>query len=279
MAQNGNYLILSGDRYMAATLPERTHILRAPPPLPALADLEEAIRDALTYPINHEPIRKLVRPTSRVAIAFDDPVIPQIPMQKPDFREVAITILLEELDKAGVPRHHITLVCANALHRKFSTGELATILGPKLTQAFGPSHLFCHDAEDRDSLMDFGETQRGFEIELNRIVADADQLFYVNVTSLPFHGGWKSVIVGLSSYRSIRHHHRPFRAASGKSVMDAKRSSFQKLLWEMGSIVEHVAVEMIAANIQTDSQRSCKHRYKICQDHADALCLRSPFAP
>jgi hypothetical protein len=230
--------IAYGDEFISATLPERTQILKSPFPLPPLENLEQAIRDALYSPIAHDPVSKLVGPKSKVTIAFDDPVIPQIPMKKPDFREMAITILLEELEKAGVKRSNIRLICANALHRKFTNGELSTILGSKLTLASGPSHLYCHDAEDRENLMLIGETERGFEVEVNKVVMESDQLFYINITSLPFHGGWKSIVVGLSSYRSIRQHHRPFRGASGKSVMDAKRSSFQKLIWEMGAVVE-----------------------------------------
>ncbi|RMF91504.1 MAG: DUF2088 domain-containing protein [Nitrospinota bacterium] len=227
-----------GDDRLSVSLPERATIISPPAPLPALPHLEQAIREAIASPINHEQIRNLVSPRSQVTIAFDDPVIPQFPMKKPDLREVAITILLEELMQAGVRPHHIRLLCANALHRKFTPTELSTILGSRIPLRFSPSHLFCHDAEDREHLIFLGETERGIEIEVNRAVMESDQFFYVNITSLPFHGGWKSIVVGLSSYRSIRHHHRPFRGASGKSVMDARRSSFQKLLWEMGSVVD-----------------------------------------
>lgn len=230
--------ILCGDERLSVSLPERTVVMHPPAPLPALHNPDQAIKEALASPLNHEPIAKLVNPRSRVTIAFDDPVIPQFPMKKPDFREMAISILLDELTQAGVEPQNIRLICANALHRKFTPTELSTVLGNRIPLRFGPSHLYCHDAEDRDHLVFLGETARGIEIELNRAVVESDQLFYVNITSLPFHGGWKSIIVGLSSFRSIRHHHRPFRGASGKSVMDAKRSSFQKLIWEMGSIVE-----------------------------------------
>ena len=234
--------IAYGEERIFARLPERTRTLAAPRPLAALPDPARAVREALADPIAHDQIPKLVGPSSRVLIAFDDPVIPQLPMKRPDFRELAIPILIQELEKAGVRRRNITLVCANGLHRKWTPSELATILGTELVQAFGPSHLYCHDAEDRENLAFLGETERGLEVEVNRAVVDSDQVFYVNITSLPFHGGWKSVAVGLSSFRSIRHHHRPFRAASGKSVMDARRSSFQKLVWELGSVIEeHLA--------------------------------------
>ena len=230
--------IVYGNQLLTAKVPGRTEVLSPPPPLPPLSDPAAAVRNALHHPMDHDSISGLVGPGSKVTIAFDDPIIPQIPMKRPDFREAAITVLLEELDKLGVARNDIRLICANALHRKFTNRELSTILGEKIAFGFGPNRLYCHDAEDRENLISFGETHRGFEIFLNRAVVESDQLFYVNISSLPFHGGWKSIMVGLSSYQSIRHHHRPFRGASGKSVMDAKRSSFQKLLWEMGDLVE-----------------------------------------
>lgn len=238
MADQKTVSIVCGDTRVAARLPERMTVLQAPAPLPPLPDPVGAIRAALAAPINHQPIPKLVGPASKVTIAFDDPVIPQLPMKAPDFRALTIPILIQELERAGVKRHNITLLCANALHRQWTTSELATILGAELTNAFGPSHLLCHDAEDRERLVALGETERGIEVEVSKAVLDSDQLFYVNLTSLPFHGGWKSIAIGLSSFRSIRHHHRPFRAASGKSVMDAKRSSFQKLVWEIGAVID-----------------------------------------
>ena len=238
MAATKTVSIACGDMNIDAQLPERTDILHSPAPLPAAADPEATIRAALAAPINHEPIAKLVSSSSKVTIVFDDPVIPQIPMKAPDFRAMAIPILLQELDKAGVQRNNITLICANALHRKWTNSELETILGPQITNTFGPSRLLCHDAEDPENLVAMGETHRSIEVEINKAVLESDQVFYINLTSLPFHGGWKSVAIGLSSFRSIRHHHRPFRSASGKSVMDAKRSSFQKLVWEIGAIID-----------------------------------------
>lgn len=235
--QTDIHKIAYGGGFLEAKLPERVKVIKPNPPLPALPDIAQAVRDAIGSPIAHEPLSKLVSSKSKVTIAFDDPVGSNDPAKKPDFRETAIKVLLEELDKLGVARHNIQLVCANALHRKFTGRELATILGEDITLSFGPGKLYCHDAEDRDNLVHLGDTERGFEVEVSRALMDADQLIYVNNTRSPFNGGWKSVVVGLSSYRSIRQHHRPFPRASGKSVYDPKRSSFHKLLREMGDVI------------------------------------------
>ncbi len=235
----GVFKIPYGDSAIPAELPERARVIRQTnKPLPALPDPAQAVRDALKSPIAHDPLSKLVSSKSRVTIAFDDP-IGYVPQQKtPDFREVAIKVLLEELNGLGVDPYNIRLVCAIGLHRKWTTRELSTVIGEEIAYKFGPSKLFNHDAEDKDNVIFLGETKRNQEVEVNRLVADSDQLIYVSHPWSPFNGGWKSVVVGLSTYRSIRHHHRPFPRAAGRSTMDPERSAFPRLLNEMGEVIE-----------------------------------------
>ena len=235
----GVFRIPYGDSTILSKLPERTRVLKnTNKPLPTLPDPAQAVRDALDSPIAHEPLSKLVNSKSKVTIAFDDPIgyVPQ--EKKPGFIEVAVKVLLEELDRLGVDRHNIRLVCAIGLHRMWTQNELATILGDELASRASVSQLFNFDAEDRDNLVFLGETKRGHEVEVSRLVTDSDQLIYVSHPWSHFNGGWKTAVVGLSSWRSIRHHHRPVAKASGKSSLDPKRSAFPKLLNEMGAIIE-----------------------------------------
>src|SRR5438477_3228979 len=226
-----------GDGSITATLPDDTRILEAPASLPALVDPEGELRRALEAPIGHEPLRSVVGHGSKVTIAFDDLTIPVVPMAEPDFRGFIIPILLEQLHEAGVRPEDVRLLVANALHRKWTRIELASALGPILS-LLPPQRLTNHDACDPDQLLYLGETERGFEVELNKAVTESDQLIYVNCTPSPMNGGWKSIVVGLSSFRSIRHHHRPFPFARGHSIMDPERSAFQKLLAEVGAVVD-----------------------------------------
>ena len=228
-----------GDSIILAELPERTRVIRqTTKPLPALPDPAQAVRDALKSPIAHDPLSKLVNSKSKVTIAFDDPIAHFVPQKKPDFREVAIKVLLEELDKLGVDSSKIRLVSAIGLHRKWTARELATMLGDDLVYKSSSSRLFNFDAEDKDNLVFLGETKRNHEVEVSRLVTESDQLIYVSNPWCHFNGGWKSVVVGLSSYRSIRHNHRPFPKASGRSSLDPKRSAFPKLLNEAGAVIE-----------------------------------------
>jgi hypothetical protein len=135
--------------------------------------------------------------------------------------------------EAGVREEDVRLICANALHRKFTRDELATIIGADLVDRFG-ERLFCHDAEDRDNIVNLGTTRRGYDVELSRHAAEADLCVYVNAgLHLGFSGGWKSIAVGLSTWRSIRHTHHP----DGMS-MSVLNNRMHDVLNEMGAHIE-----------------------------------------
>ena len=243
--------LLFGDTTVGVSLPDRARLVGEstgggrPEPV---ADQAAAVRAALAAPLGLPRIRELVPRGGRVLIAFDDPTIPSYG----PIRRLAIEAIVEELAEAGVPEENVTLVCANGLHRKWTPSELATILGQELVQRFGP-RLTCHDAEDPEGLTYFGTTQNGYEVEVHRLVADADLTVYINADCyLGFNGGWKSICVGLSNWRSIRWHHTP----DGMS-MSVRDNRMHKILDEMGQHLESrlgrriFKVETILANLAT----------------------------
>ena len=243
MADTRTEYIAYGPDHLPIQVPDRTRTLTANDPLPAVPDIEDAVRDAINNPIAHEPLRKLVGPGAKVTIAFDDASGSYFQTRRTDFRQVAIELIVEELRKAGVELGDITLLCSQGLHRKLSRTELETFLGRRLVLQFGYNQLYCHDAEDPDQLVHLGYTPRGFDVEVNRAIVDADQFIYLNTMWAPFNGGWKSTAVGLGTFRSIRHHHRPWPLASGQSVDDPKSSSFKKLVWEQGAVIQKTLEE------------------------------------
>lgn len=197
--------------------------------IPPAADVDEALARALAEPVGGPALRDRARGARKVTIAFDDPTVPCfVPIW-----EKAIDRVLAELGAAGVGPEAVSLLCANALHRKFTDKELAGILGERLARDFA-GRLGCHDAEDADNLVYLGKTPSGYDVEVNRAVADSDVLVYVNASAFRgFHGGWKSVCVGLSTWRSIRWHHTPDRM-----TMSVDRSVMHEILDEMGALVE-----------------------------------------
>jgi hypothetical protein len=221
-----------GETTIAAELPPGARVLsnaeRAG--LPPLEDLDGAVRTALSAPLGLPRIAALVRPGASVTIAFDDHTTGSFG----PIRQVAIRAVLDELDGAGVRRRDVTLVCANALHRMLRRAELARLLGEDLVAEFG-DRLICHDAEDPAAIADLGTTaEHGYPVEVHRLVAEQDLTVYVNTNYIRgFTGGWKSICVGLSTWRTIRVTHTP----DGMS-MSVDRNRMHAVLDEMGHHLE-----------------------------------------
>jgi hypothetical protein len=227
-----NVELLYGEGALTATLPDRARTLSnvEATTLAPLADLDSAVREALAAPRGLPRVRDLVRPGASVTIAFDDATVASYG----PIRGVAIKAVLEELDAAGVSRARVTLVCANALHRKLRPSELARIIGEELVREFG-ARLLCHDAEDPDAIVDLGRTpEHGYPVEVHRLVVESDLTVYVNARhNRGFNGGWKSVCVGLSTYDSIKITHTP----DGMS-MSVHGNRMHEVLDEMGRHLE-----------------------------------------
>jgi lactate racemase len=223
--------IVSGSDFVRVKLPDDTQVVGAGVSLPLdpAPDLAETVVEALRSPLDTPPLVELVSTGSTVTIAFDDPTVPcYAPLWG-----TALPLIVAELEGAGVKTQDISFVCANALHRKFSHEELAGLIG----ESFVSEHrdrISCHDAEDPDNIVKLGQSKSGLDVELNRAVVDSDLTIYLNCsTTRGFSGGWKSVCVGLSTYKSIAHHHTPDIMS-----MSLDRNRMHAMLDEMGSVVE-----------------------------------------
>jgi hypothetical protein len=83
-------------------------------------------------------------------------------------------------------------------------------------------------------MVTLGKTPSGLDVELSRAVTDSDLTIYLNCSTMRgFSGGWKSVCVGLSGYRSIHHHHTPDIMS-----MSLDRNRMHEMLNEMGDVVD-----------------------------------------
>jgi hypothetical protein len=225
--------LVFGDGWISARVPDDAHVVEPgiSLPLPATEDLAAAVREALVRPLDTPPLAELARGAGRVTVAFDDPTVPcYAPLWA-----TAVPLVLAELERAGVPRDRITLLCANSLHRQFTPDELARVLGDDVVREFAAAgRLRCHDAEAPDEVEDLGTTDRDEPVEISRFVTEADLTVYVNAsTTRGFSGGWKSVCVGLSTYRSIHTHHTPDTMS-----MSTEKNRMHESLERMGRVVD-----------------------------------------
>jgi hypothetical protein len=238
-------LFHAGEGYYLERLPaERTRVIYPPEALPALDDIDGAIRHALLHPLgDSEPLPALLRPGMKLTIAFDDISLPLPPMRRPDVRQRVIEAVLDLAAEAGVDDVH--LIAALALHRRMTEDELRHAVGDRVYDAFAPHGLLYNfDAEDPDNLSFLGTTDQGEEVEISKRAAESDLLVYVNINLVAMDGGWKSTATGLASYRSLRHHHNVRTLEGSRSLMDHHRSALHTSNWRMGKVLRDAGVKI-----------------------------------
>ncbi|MGI8613496.1 MAG: lactate racemase domain-containing protein [Nocardioidaceae bacterium] len=229
-------IVHEGEGFRLEDFPLGTRVIYPPESLPAVPDVDEAIRTALLEPQGCDPLPTLLFPGMRLTIAFDDVSLPLPPMRKPDVRQRIIEAVLTMAAEAGVD--DVELISANAVHRRLTAAELKGIVGERVFRSFFPQGLlYNHDAEDRANLTHVGLTEHGEDVEINRRAAESDLLVYVNVNLVAMDGGHKSVPIGLASYKSLRHHHNAKTMVRSHSFMDAEKSHLHHSAQRMGRLL------------------------------------------
>jgi hypothetical protein len=224
--------------------PGRSRIIYPAEPLAALDHPDAAIADALANPLgDSEPLAALLRPGMKLTIAFDDISLPLPPMRRPDIRQRVIEQVLDLAAAAGVD--DVMLIAALALHRRMTEDELRHAVGDRVYDAFAPHGLLInHDAEDPDNLTEIGTTEQGEVVEINRRAAESDLIVYVNINLVAMDGGWKSTATGLSSYKSLRHHHNVETMEHSRSFMDQHNSELHRSNWRMGKVLRDSGIKI-----------------------------------
>jgi hypothetical protein len=237
-------LFWRGENFSLEKLPAgRSRVIYAPEPIAPIEDIDGAIVHALENPIDQDPLPTLLFPGMKLTIAFDDVSLPLPKMTRPDIRQRIIEAVLDMAAEAGVDDVHI--ISALALHRRMTEAELRHAVGDRVYDAFAPRGLlYQHDAEDPEKLAFLGTTPHGEEVEINKRAAESDLLVYVNINLVAMDGGWKSTATGLSSYKSLRHHHNPHTMTHSRSFMDQHKSELHKSNWRMGKVLVDSGVKV-----------------------------------
>src|SRR4030042_3542270 len=172
------------------------------PPVPGVADPIQEIRRALDHPIGSPKIEDLARPGMEVVLLFDD-------LQRPTPVHLALPEILDRLNKAGIPDEQISAICAVGTHAIPTLEQLENKVGKKtFSRLLG--RIYPHDPHAPDNVI-IGKTHRGTLVEVNRHVAFSDLIIGVG-ECMPhpiagFGGGYKIIMPGGCSYRSVADHH------------------------------------------------------------------------
>ena len=171
-------------------------------PAEAITDVPAAVRQALNNPIGTQPLKEIVKSGEKVAIVVSD--ITRAWIKHDQF----LPTLLDELNHAGIPDQDIFIIIALGAHRAHTPEENILVCGKEVCDRVA---IYQHDAFDEENLTTVGVTSGGTEVRINKRAAEADRLILtggiVYHLMAGFGGGRKSVMPGISSYRSIQQNH------------------------------------------------------------------------
>jgi nickel-dependent lactate racemase len=167
--------------------------------VPALADPEAAVRDALRAPIGSPPLRDLVRPGMRVAVVFSD-------ITRPAPNPLILTAVLEVLD--GIPGVETTLFNALGTHRPNTETELRGMVGDAI---FERRRIVQNDTFDPATQVRVGVTSKGHETWLNAELMACDLKILTGFIEphlfAGFSGGGKAIMPGMAGQRTVLGNH------------------------------------------------------------------------
>ena len=199
----GQYVNYAGER-KTFSIPKGWNLISSEdkPPVPGVNDPIQEIRRALDHPFGSPKIEDLARPGMEVVLLFDD-------LQRPTPVYLALPEILNRLNRAGIPDERISGVCAVGTHPIPSLEQLRKKVGEEaFTRLTG--RLFSHNPHASDNVI-IGKTHRGTLVEINSRVAFADLIIGVG-ECMPhpiagYGGGYKIIMPGVCSYRSVADHH------------------------------------------------------------------------
>jgi len=168
-----------------------------------LTNFQEAVEEAVAHPLNSEAPRSLVKPRQKVCIVFTD-----MTRASPD--HILVPALLKEVEKAGVSRQDVTILCGTGMHRPSTEEEKAAKLGLEVLKHY---RVVDHDATNRKGMVDLGRTETGIPISVNRLAFEADLLMATGVVEphqyAGYSGGGKTVAIGAGGEPFITFTHGP----------------------------------------------------------------------
>jgi lactate racemase len=197
------YLNYSGSK-LNFSLPSEWNVLSSQDcaKAPVVEDVAKEIERALDNPIGTPTLEQLARPGMKAAVLFDD-------VQRATPSSTALPIILNRLNRAGVPDECITAICARGTHPSLSPEQLEKKVGIEILQRLR-QRVHLHDSQSAENVF-IGKTRRGTPVEINRHVAEADIVIGIG-TCMPHpyaghSGGCKIIMPGVCSYRTVGEHH------------------------------------------------------------------------
>ena len=160
----------------------------------------QLVGEALNNPIGAQPLSGIVKPGEEVVIVTSD-------MTRYSASEIYLPLVVDELNRCGIPDADISIVIALGIHRRQTAEEHRKILGP----LYGRIAVYDHDCDDPDQLVDLGTTDGGIPVQINRRVMAADRVIVTGTIGYHyfagFGGGRKGLVPGVASRQTCMASH------------------------------------------------------------------------
>ena len=195
---------------MRLDLPESAHVLIGPQ-IPALANPEAAVRDALMNPVGSTPLRAIAeqkQPRS-VVITISD-------ITRPVPNRLLVASILDELNAVGIPDSACTILIATGMHQHSTKEERDILLGEELQNRVA---VVDHESGRADTLVRITSDP---PLSVNALYVNADLKIVTGLIEphfmAGFSGGRKGVCPGLVDLATIQRFHGYATMADVNSV-------------------------------------------------------------
>jgi len=155
-----------------------THVVY-PADAVASSDPTMLIDQALTAPVDAQPLVSRLAPGTKLTLVIADE---ELPLPRPQFdpRRTLVERVLEAAARSGV--NDVELVVANGLRQRWSPAQITSVLGDRVATSFLPDGLVTSHDVTSDDLVQIGEVD-GAPVRLNRRVADSDLVVVIGLAS------------------------------------------------------------------------------------------------
>ena len=221
--------LLSGSRLVIAAAPDDAVVLRPSPPARAVADVTAAVRDALRFPLEGESLEELARRRTRATIVVEPPALP-IPAAPNDARQLAISAVVDELERLGIATGYQTILVAGGLARRLGQRELESLVTPELARRFH-GRVVVHDVEDPD-LVELDSASRP-PLRVNPLIVETDLVVVVTAAESVLHGGPAALLAAAGA--------DALRAAGAYSLLETTASQG----WHLAVALERTLAQRV----------------------------------
>lgn len=167
----------------------------------AVLSEEAVVRAALLHPVGSGHLNQEIRPGDSVCILTND-------ITRLTRSHIYIPILVEELNRIGVPDQDITLLFANGMHSAMTEEQMVSLITEDIYRRV---RVVQHDCVHSPCVL-VGTTSYGHDVWANKIALESDKLILTGGILVHhmagFGGGRKDIIPGCARKDTILQNHQ-----------------------------------------------------------------------